>query len=381
MQTIKKLKVFWRLYYIWMSLVFFVVFCVAPTPQSIVLASSPFSDVEINHWSYSTLAEFADAGFIEGYTKETFSGDRSITRYEMAWAVSRVDPMSLSTDDLSLYLRLQEEFKEELLFLKGENRNISYIGENVDSFSSAESNSNRIPTFPPIITYNQSEPGGGGKRLSEILDPERTQSDGITFNEPEKKISIPFDAGAHAELSLGGTGSRLGQIPGEGEDVIARLDLKYALSQLAIFRASYELSKDDEFQEGKDADAARATALLGIDYNFNVSDSAFVKAGYSYSRTQDVSVPKGVRIGGSGDLEQLDSGSKSAGFFGDYSMPGLSLDARKHIASLGVGYTFGGTASVVLGYKLIDFHELDPESHLPEVHRANIATAELTIRF
>ena len=154
------------------------------------------------------------------------------------------------------------------------------------------------------------------------------------------------------------------------------------MSQLAIFRASCELAKEDEEPKDGEASAARATALLGIDYNFIVSDSAFVKAGYSYSRTADVPVPKGVKLGASGNLEQIGDGTtKSAGFFGDYSVPGLSLDARKHTASLGVGYTFGGTASVVLGYKLIDFHELDPESQLPEVHRTNVATAELTIRF
>lgn len=45
-----------------------------------------------------------------------------------------------------------------------------------------------------------------------------------------------MDVGAQAELSLGGMSAGFGQASGEGEDVIARLDLKYALSQLAIFR-------------------------------------------------------------------------------------------------------------------------------------------------
>jgi hypothetical protein len=158
------------------------------------------------------------------------------------------------------------------------------------------------------------------------------------------------------------------------------LDLKYALSQLAIFRASCELAKEDEASQDGEASAARATALLGIDYNFALSDSAFIKAGYSYSRTTDVPVPKGVELVVPGGSEQTSDG-KSAGFFGDYRVPGLSLDARKHTASLGVGYTFSGTTSILLGYKLIDFHELDPESQLPGVHRTNIATAELTIKF
>jgi hypothetical protein len=338
--------------------------------------------VEKSHWSYETLAEFAEAGLIDGYSKEAFTGDRLITRYEMAWAISRVVPVSLSLRQLELLVRLQEEFALELSLLAGADRYISPAGSDPKELATGSFGLSSTSTISPISTGPNPETISGGKRLSEILGTERDNSQGISAGNPSKTISIPLDAGAKAELSLGGTGSGLGQVTGEGDDVIARLDLKYALSQLAIFRASCELAKEDEEPKDGEASAARATALLGIDYNFIVSDSAFVKAGYSYSRTADVPVPKGVKLGASGNLEQIGDGTtKSAGFFGDYSVPGLSLDARKHTASLGVGYTFGGTASVVLGYKLIDFHELDPESQLPEVHRTNVATAELTIRF
>ena len=363
-------------------MVSFIVFCAVFASQGIAGAAGPFSDVEKNHWSYATLAEFADAGLIDGYSKEAFSGDRLITRYEMAWAISRVVPVSLSLRQLELLMRLQEEFQVELSLLQGAGRNESHTGEDAKQIATGSLGLGHVSTISSIATGPNPETISGGKRLSEILGTGHPESQGISLGNPTKTISIPLDAGAQAELSLGGTGSGLGQVTGEGDDVIARLDLKYALSQLAIFRASCELAKEDEVSSDGEASAARATALLGIDYNFIVSDSAFVKAGYSYSRTADVPVPKGVKLGASGNLEQIgDGATKSAGFFGDYSVPGLSLDARKHTASLGVGYTFGGTASVVLGYKLIDFHELDPESQVPEVHRTNVATAELTIRF
>ena len=45
---------------------------------------------------------------IDGYSKEAFTGDRLITRYEMAWAISRVVPVSLSLRQLELLVRLQE---------------------------------------------------------------------------------------------------------------------------------------------------------------------------------------------------------------------------------------------------------------------------------
>ncbi len=366
----------------WASIVSLVIFCAVFASQGIALAASPFGDVEKGHWSYDTLAEFAEAGLIDGYSKEAFTGDRLITRYEMAWAISRVVPVSLSLRQLELLVRLQEEFALELSLLAGADRYISPTGADAKQIATGSLGLSNISTSSPISTGPNPETISGGKRLSEILGTERAESQGISAGNPLKTISIPLDAGAKAELSLGGTGSGLGPVTGEGDDVIARLDLKYALSQLAIFRASCELAKEDEEPKDGEASAARATALLGIDYNFIVSDSAFVKAGYSYSRTADVPVPKGVKLGASGNLEQIgDGATKSAGFFGDYSVPGLSLDARKHTASLGVGYTFGGTASVVLGYKLIDFHELDPESQVPEVHRTNVATAELTIRF
>ncbi len=366
----------------WVSMVSLIVFCAVFASQGIAGAASPFGDVEKSHWSYETLAEFAEAGLIEGYSKEAFAGDRLITRYEMAWAISRVVPVSLSLRQLELLVRLQEEFALELSLLAGADRYISHTGADAEQIATGSLGLGNMSTVSPVSTGPNSETISGGKRLSEILGTERDNSQGISIGNPSKTISIPLDAGAKAELSLGGTGSGLGQVTGEGDDVIARLDLKYALSQLAIFRASCELAKEDEEPKDGEASAARATALLGIDYNFIVSDSAFVKAGYSYSRTTDVPVPKGVKLGASGNLEQIGDGTtKSAGFFGDYSVPGLSLDARKHTASLGVGYTFGGTASVVLGYKLIDFHELDPESQVPEVHRTNVATAELTIRF
>ncbi len=368
----------------WLSMVLIVALCAVVASQGIVVAAAnPFSNVDKDHWSYNTLAEFAEAGLIEGYSEEAFSGERPITRYEMAWAISRIVPISLSLRQMETLQRLQDEFSLELALLAGAERFIAPAGEGAKETATGSLGLSDMSTVYPISTGPHPETISGGKRLSEVIGMDSAESQGTAAGNPSKTLSIPLDAGAKAELSLGGPASvGIGQGTGEGDDVIARLDLKYALSQLAIFRASCELAKEDEASQDGDASAARATALLGIDYNFALSDSAFIKAGYSYSRTADVPVPKGVELGVPGGSEQTSDGkSKSAGFFGEYSVPSLSLDARKHTASLGVGYTFSGTTSIVLGYKLIDFHEVDPESQLPGVHRTNIATAELTIKF
>ena len=367
----------------WLSMALLVALCTVFVSNGIAVAANPFSEVEKDHWAYATLAEFAEAGLIEGYSKDAFSGERLITRYEMAWAISRIVPISLSLRQMEIMVRLQEEFSLELALLAGAESFISPTGSGTTQLAGDSLGlSNTTGMSGQDTGFDQSSVSGG-KRLSEIIGMDPAASQGIPVGGSTKTISIPLDAGAKAELSLGGPSMGIGQSAGEGDDVIARLDLKYALSQLAIFRASCELAKEkDDAPQNGEASAARATALLGIDYNFAVSDSAFIKAGYSYSRATDVPVPKGVELGALTGSEQTDEAeSKSAGFFGDYSVPGLSLDARKHTASVGVGYTFGGTTSVVLGYKLIDFHELDPESQLPGVHRTNVATAELTIRF
>jgi len=368
----------------WLSTVLLIALCAAFASHGMAFAANPFSEVEKNHWSYATLAEFAESGLIEGYSKEAFSGERLITRYEMAWAISRIVPISLSLRQMEILTRLQEEFSLELALLAGAERFISPGAAGANQTPAGTLGLGNTAGVSGLTVGPNQEDISGGKRLSEIIGIESVKPQEVPAGNPSKTISIPLDAGAKAELSLGGPSSvGIGKGTSEGDDVIARLDLKYALSQLAIFRASCELAKeDDEASQSGEASAARATALLGIDYSFAVSDSAFIKAGYSYSRTTDVPVPKGVELAIPGSSEQIvDGKSKSAGFFGDYQVPGLSLDARKHTASLGVGYTFSGTTSVVLGYKLIDFHELDPESQLPGVHRTNVATAELTIRF
>ena len=58
----------------WMSFVSLIVFCAVFALHGIsAAAASPFSNVEKTHWSYGALAEFAEAGLIEGYSTESFT--------------------------------------------------------------------------------------------------------------------------------------------------------------------------------------------------------------------------------------------------------------------------------------------------------------------
>ena len=52
--------------------------------------SSPADTVPFDHWAYDAVQQLVDAGIIIGYPDGTFKGDRAMTRYEFAMAISRL---------------------------------------------------------------------------------------------------------------------------------------------------------------------------------------------------------------------------------------------------------------------------------------------------
>ena len=52
-----------------------------------VAASTTFTDVPTNHWSYDALDYLTKAGIVDGYKDSTFRGDKTMTRYEMSQIV------------------------------------------------------------------------------------------------------------------------------------------------------------------------------------------------------------------------------------------------------------------------------------------------------
>ena len=77
-------------------------------------ASNPFADVPADHWAYDAIAQLAEDGVIEGYGDDTFRGDRSITRYEMAQMVARAMAKNPTGVDKARLDQLAAEFSEEL---------------------------------------------------------------------------------------------------------------------------------------------------------------------------------------------------------------------------------------------------------------------------
>jgi len=52
--------------------------------------TSPAQTVPFEHWAYDAVQDVCEAGIIIGYPDGTFKGDRAMTRYEFAMAISRL---------------------------------------------------------------------------------------------------------------------------------------------------------------------------------------------------------------------------------------------------------------------------------------------------
>lgn len=86
------------------------------TASVALAAPSPLPDVPAKHWAYDSVMKLAKAGVIEGYSDDTFRGDKIITRYEMAVIVAKA-LANQEKADASMkaeIARLQAEFCDEL---------------------------------------------------------------------------------------------------------------------------------------------------------------------------------------------------------------------------------------------------------------------------
>jgi len=59
-------------------------------PEVVSWNSNSYADVPRDHWAYDALRDMQQRGILLGYPDDWFSGDRTLTRYDMAQAVSRL---------------------------------------------------------------------------------------------------------------------------------------------------------------------------------------------------------------------------------------------------------------------------------------------------
>jgi hypothetical protein len=79
-------------------------------------AAQAFSDVPAKHWAYDAVNKLSQAGIVDGYADKTFKGDKTLTRYEFAFIVSKAMDKFDAADDANKQLidKLSAEFASEL---------------------------------------------------------------------------------------------------------------------------------------------------------------------------------------------------------------------------------------------------------------------------
>jgi hypothetical protein len=55
-----------------------------------LFAADPSATVPFDHWAYDAVKQLCEKGVIIGYPDGSFKGDRAMTRYEFAMAISRL---------------------------------------------------------------------------------------------------------------------------------------------------------------------------------------------------------------------------------------------------------------------------------------------------
>jgi len=80
------------------------------------LAAGNFVDVPANHWAYASVQKLAKAGLVDGESSRLFSGEKTITRYEMAIIVAKAMDNYNKADDANKaeIMKLVAEFAKEL---------------------------------------------------------------------------------------------------------------------------------------------------------------------------------------------------------------------------------------------------------------------------
>ncbi len=88
-------------------------------------AANPFSDVPAGHWAYDAVNKLAAEGVVDGYPDGTYSGDKLMTRYEMAQIVAKAMAKGANVD------KLAAEFADELDSLGVRVANLEKKADNV----------------------------------------------------------------------------------------------------------------------------------------------------------------------------------------------------------------------------------------------------------
>lgn len=90
---------------------------------SAISFADPFTDVPASHWAYDAVNSMAEKGIIQGFPDNTYKGNTSVTRYQMAMMIAQAladvgeHRTAVAGGDLNTLEKLTVEFADELSLL------------------------------------------------------------------------------------------------------------------------------------------------------------------------------------------------------------------------------------------------------------------------
>ena len=115
-----------------LSFLLILLFC-----TSFTITAEEIEDLPVNHWAYESVNTLIDRGYLDLYDDDTFRGDNTLTRYEMAVIIARMlediqtDTTRLTEDDVEQIRKLSLEFRDELVDFAEEQEDFSKALENI----------------------------------------------------------------------------------------------------------------------------------------------------------------------------------------------------------------------------------------------------------
>jgi len=160
-------------------------------------AADPFSDVPAKHWAYGAVTSLSKAGLIEGYSDGTFSGDKVISRYEMAILVARIISKTDKADAEQKVLigKLTNEYADELESLNvrvtGLEKRTSKIEKKTNNWFSGETRIRFYGDIPGQNGYKRLQ-GSDQFDMRERLKFQGEINDKITWNAQIETSPVKF---------------------------------------------------------------------------------------------------------------------------------------------------------------------------------------------
>jgi len=116
----------------------------------------------------------------------------------------------------------------------------------------------------------------------------------------------------------------------------------------------------------------QSSTILGVDYDLALKNNLFFKAGYRYEKINDLNSSGSIITNSDYDILGSSFGLSLNDDFNRIN----ATNATVKVTSVDIGYNISNNVSVVFGYNLIDFTDIE-DLDLTK----NKATAEITIKF